>query len=227
METLSPYFPRNLTCPLCGKTFQSLKTRSKFIGVLRFETDFQPIYSNPEVNPLLYNIAVCTHCGYSFSDDFSPYFPPGTKQVLLDKVADQWVPQDLGGMRTISEGVKAYKLAAYCGGLKQEKHVTMAGIYLRTAWLFRGTNEGQENRFMKLAAHEYESSYMADDFKGTKMSEIRIYYLIADLSRRTGELSKAARYYSKVIERQRQTAETGIIELAKEGWASIRELKSV
>ncbi|WP_336864059.1 DUF2225 domain-containing protein [Peribacillus frigoritolerans] len=28
------------------------------------------------VNPLYYNIFVCPHCGFSYSEDFSRYFPP-------------------------------------------------------------------------------------------------------------------------------------------------------
>ncbi|MCT4479381.1 DUF2225 domain-containing protein [Peribacillus frigoritolerans] len=34
-----------------------------------------PRYVDSAVNALYYNIFVCPHCGFSYSEDFSRYFP--------------------------------------------------------------------------------------------------------------------------------------------------------
>ena len=50
---------------------------------------------------------------------------------------------------------------------------------------------------------------------------------MADLSRRIGDIEQATKYLSMVIERSKSSIETGIIEMAKEGWNEIREQKKV
>lgn len=226
MENFDPIFDRNVECPLCKTKFTSKKIRSKFIKVERYESDFCPIYKEGHVNGLLYNIYVCPDCGFSFSDDFSKYFPPGTKEEIINKVSSNWVPQNFGGHRTIEDAIKTYKLACYCAELKKEKHIVTAGLYLRIAWLYRLLeNIEQEKRFMKIAIHHYYESYSTDDFRGTQVSEVRILYLLGELSRRIGEIDQAVKYFSMVIERQSRTVETKIVDMARERWYEIRDIQ--
>ncbi|MFF2755463.1 DUF2225 domain-containing protein [Psychrobacillus sp. NPDC058041] len=223
---LSPYYQKDIECLHCKKKFKTTKIRSKFVKVESNETDFQPIYQNKDVNPLLYNVFVCEHCGFSFTDDFTKYFAPGVKEIIQEGVASKWIPHSLGNERTIDEGIMAYKLGIHCGSLKKEKFINLAGLALRTAWLYRLQNkEEQEKRFMEIARDRYVDSYSNEDYSGTQMSEIRVLYLIAELSRRIGDMEFATRYFSKVIEKQNTSIEPKIIEMAKERWQEIRESK--
>jgi uncharacterized protein (DUF2225 family) len=88
-------------------------------------------------------------------------------------------------------------------------------------------NIEQEQRFMKLALMEYEESNKTDDFRGTQMSEFKLLYLTGELSRKTNKTEQAIYYFSKVIERQRQSVEPKIIEMARERWQEIRESRTV
>ena len=54
------------------------------------------------------------------------------------------------------------------------------------------------------------------------MSEIRVLYLIGELSWRIGDREEAVRNFSRVIERQRTSTEPKIIQLAKDRWQEIR-----
>jgi len=223
---ITPYYQKDIECLHCKKKFKSTKVRSRFVKIESHESDFQPIYQNKEVNPLLYNTFVCEHCGFSFTEDFTKYFAPGVKEIIQQEVASKWVPHSFGNERSIQEGIMAYKLGFHCGSLKKEKHVNIAGLALRTAWLYRIENEEeQEKRFMKIARDRYIDSYSSDDYNGTQMSEIRILYLIAELSRRIGENEIATRYFSKVIEKQSKSIEPKVIEMAKERWQEMREDK--
>lgn len=99
----------------------------------------------------------------------------------------------------------------------------MAGLYIRLAWLCRSIkNDNQEQRFLKLALKEYSESYMSDDFKGSSISETRIFYLIGELSRRTYQSEQAVKYFSKVIELQSRSTEPKLIEMARERWYEMR-----
>ncbi|MFE8702356.1 DUF2225 domain-containing protein [Cytobacillus sp. FJAT-54145] len=228
MTELTPLFDKKYECLICKKSFTSKKIRSRFIKVIDYDSDFCPNYSSDENNPMLYHVNVCPHCGYSFSDDFNPYFPPSSIEAIKNKVCEQWVPHNFSETRTREDAIKTYKIAVYCGTLKKEKHISIAGLYMRLAWIYRSLkNDQQEIRFLKLAAHEYMESYMADDYRGTQVSDVRILYLIGEVSRRIGNTEQAVKYLSKVIEKQRSTVETKIVEMARESWYEIREAQKV
>lgn len=226
MAELLPLYDKKYECLLCKKSFTSKKVRSRFVKVTHYDSDFCPTYSSGEANPLLYYVKVCPHCGFSFSEDFQPYFAPGTKEMIIEKVSSQWVPQDFGGDRTVQLALQTYKLAAYCGTLKKEKHINISGLYMRLSWLYRTLeNKEQERRFTNLALQEYLDSYMTDDYKGTQVTEVRMLYLIGELSRRTDNIEQAVKYFSKVIEKQKSTTEATTVEMAKERWYEIREMQ--
>ncbi|MGX9135714.1 DUF2225 domain-containing protein [Rummeliibacillus sp. JY-2-4R] len=219
---LSPYYEKQVECIHCKKKFKSMKVRSNFVKVKENASDFQPIYEN-DVTPFLYNVFVCEHCGFSFTEDFTKYFAPGTKEAINEKITSHWKIHDFSGERTIFDALQAYKLALVCGNLKKEKHITQAGLALRIAWLYRTLQKTeQEIRFMEIAREQYLEAYSAEDYIGTSMSEIRVIYLIAELSRRIGDREQAIRYFSRVIEKQRLFNEPKIIEMAKDSWQQMR-----
>ena len=224
MTDLNPLFDRKYECKICKQAYTSKKIRSKFIKIASYDTDFMPNYTSNELNPLLYFVNVCPYCGFSFTDDFSTYFAPGTLEDLYAKVCDQWKPHNFGETRTISDAIKTYKLALYCAQLKKEKHIVQAGLCIRTAWLYRLLGKTEEEvRFMSLAAKEYLSSFETDDYRGTQISDVRILFLIAECSYRIGDIDQCIRSLSKVMEMRRSTTETGLIEKAKDRWHEIRQ----
>ncbi len=223
---LTPYYQKDIECLHCKQKFKTTKVRSKFIKVESHHTDFQPIYENKEINPLLYNIFVCEHCGFSFTDDFTKYFAPGVKEIIQEQISSKWAPRTYGNERSIEEGIMTYKLGILSGTLKKEKFVNMAGLALRTAWLYRLQDKQEEEiRFLEMARNRYAESYSNDDYKGTQMSESRMLYLIAELSRKIGDIEYATRYFSKVIEKQNSSLEPTIVEMAKDRWQDIRAQK--
>lgn len=221
---LSPYYEKKIECYNCKKSFPSLKVRSKTIKVEHTESDFQPIYAENTVNGYFYNVFVCEHCGFAFTEDFTKYFAPGVQQEIQDKITKNWVNHSLGGERSLSETIQAYKLALLSGVTKKEKFVTIAGLALRLAWLNRSAkNEVQEQRFLKIARDYYMNSFSNEDYSSTQMSEMRILYMIGELSRRIEDFGNATRYFSKVIEKQNVGGEAKLIEMAKEQWNKLRE----
>lgn len=211
---------------MCRHSYTTKKLRSRFIKLAHTDTDFCPTYSPEENNPILYQIYVCPACGYSYSDDFSVYFPPGTQKEIQEKVCSNWKPQNFSEKRTVEDAIKTYKLAVYCASLKKEKHIILAGLFLKLAWLYRSLKDNeQEQRFMLMAKEEYLNSYSAQDYQGTPISEVRVLYLLGELAWRMGNEKDAGKHFSKVIEQQKRTTETKIVEMAKERWQEIREAR--
>ena len=223
MEDLQPLFGQNQECHLCKNKFITMKCRSKFVKVDRYDTDFCPIYKEDSINGLLYKILVCPKCGYSFSTDFSSSFPPGTKAILTECITKKWSPFDFGGERSLKEATRTYKLAAYTATLKKEKYVIIAGLFLRIAWLYRLQEKSQEQRFLNLAYSNYYESFSRENYRGTQISEVRLLYLLGELARRTDREETAIHYFSKVIESRKKTVETKLIEMAQDQWKKIKE----
>ncbi len=221
---ITPYYDKKIACINCKKDFITTKVRSRFVRVTSHESDFKPVYSDPEIKPLLYNVAVCPHCGFSFTDEFAPYFSPGTKDDIDKKITAQWNGRSFGAERDIDEAIETYKLAYLSAMLKKEKVLSIAGLTLRIAWLYRDKGAQEEElRFMKIARNLYINSYSEGDYAGTQMSESRVLYIIAELSWKIGDEDEATRYFSRVIEGQRTSTEPHIIKMAKDRWQDIRQ----
>ena len=225
---LSPFYEKKIECIHCKKTFPTYKVRSKSVRVNSTASDFQPIYKDANVNALFYNVFVCEHCGFSFTEDFTKYFAPGTPEVIQREITSKWVPHNFNGERTPQKAMEAYKLAYLCARLKKEKNVIVAGLLLRVAWMYRMLdNSTQELRFIKMARDQYVESYSNEDYRSTQMSETRVAYMVAELSRRIDDYQIATRFFSKVIESQRTGGEPKVIEMAKQQWEIIREEKAL
>ena len=114
-----------------------------------------------------------------------------------------------------------------CATLKKEKFIITAGLLLRLAWIYRSLhNDIQEKRFMKMARDHYMESYSTEDYRSTQMSDARVMYMIAELSRRLEDYQTATRFFSRVIESQRTGGEATLIDMAKEQWNLMRETRS-
>lgn len=221
---LQPLYDKSCTCIMCKKSFTTKRVRSRFVKIKEYDTDFCPVYELDGENPIFYQVKVCYHCGFSFTKDFSPHFPPGAKKLIQEKVCDKWVPQNFGETRTFQQATSTFILAAYCATLKKEKHITIAGLYMRLAWLHRSVQQKEkELRFLNLALKEYEESYRLADYEGTQVSEVRILYLLGEISRRTGQYPDAIQYFSRVVEQRSKTVERSLIDMARERWYEIRE----
>ena len=220
---VTPFYEKKIECLHCKKTFSTLKVRSKSFRVVKSDTDFQPIYDENQINALYYNVFVCEHCGFSFTEDFSKYFAPGVSEEINRQITSKWNPHNFRGERTVFQAIEAYKLAFLCATLKKEKSIIMAGLLLRLAWLYRSLkNTGQEERFMKMARDHYVESYSTGDYLSTQMTDVRVMYIIGELSRRIGDDSTATRFFSRVIESKRFGGEAKLIEMARNQWNLMR-----
>ena len=75
----------------------------------------------------------------------------------------------------IDEAIETYKLAYLSAMLKKEKFITLAGLTLRIAWLYRDKGaKDEEKRFLTIARNFYNASYSEGDYAGTQMSETRV-----------------------------------------------------
>jgi uncharacterized protein len=93
MTEVTPYYDKKIQCLACRHSYSTTKIRSRFVKVKGHESDFCPLYSSNEINPLLYNVTVCPRCGFSFTDEFSKYIVPVLKKTSRRKSAGTGSPR--------------------------------------------------------------------------------------------------------------------------------------
>lgn len=79
-------------------------------------------------------------------------------------------------------------------------------------------NSEQEKRFLSLALNAYEESFVISDFTSTSMSEIKVLFMIGELSRRLGQYNKAVSYFSKIIQHENAKYEQKMVNMARDQW---------
>jgi uncharacterized protein len=226
MILLEAFYEKKMTCSFCSKSFNTLKVRSRFSIPYQIDSDFCPHYREGNYNPHFYFVNVCPECGFAFSEEFSDHFPVGAKEVIRVQITGHWTKRNFSQVRDIHQALESYKLAILAGSLKKEKNAVLAGLCLRLSWLYRiENNTEQEKRFQDLSLKAYEESFAHSDFTGTSMSEIKVLFIIGELSRRSGQFKKAVSYFSMVIQHKNAKDEQKIVNLAREQWRVAKEEK--
>ncbi|NEU31452.1 DUF2225 domain-containing protein [bacterium LRH843] len=221
-QKVTPLYEKKVECLFCNDSFQTMRMRSRFIRVKHMDSDFYTEYKDSSLNPYFYEVDVCPTCGFASTEMFTADFPPGTMSVIEEQFRG-WRRQDFGRERTVNDAIRTLKLGVLTATLKKEKHLVIAGLCLKLSWLFRmeGKKE-QEQRFLKKALIHYKKSYEHSDYFGTTMTDMKMLYLIGELSRRLGHEADAIKYFSSVIQHKNKAFEQKIVEMAREQWYIIR-----
>ncbi|MDF2608246.1 MAG: hypothetical protein K0S34_2444 [Bacillales bacterium] len=221
---IDPLYDKRIKCIYCSHDFTSKKVRSRASKSISVDEDYCTYFQDEENSPYLYYVSVCPKCGFAFSEQFAPYFRDDIRVLIHSKIMSKWQGLDFSGKRSLSQAVSTYKLGIYSATLKQEKHIILAGLYIRLCWLYRKEhNKDQEERFMRLALSEYEQSYMNGDYESTEMTEIRIGYIIGELHRRLKNYKESIQYFNRVVTQQNKSIEPGTVKIAREQWYKVRE----
>lgn len=217
-------YDKKLTCPMCTHSFTSKKLRSRAIRIEKIYNDFYTEYKDPQTNPTLYEVFVCDKCGYAYTEQFNKRIKEEIKAKFKKKVSVNWKPRSYSDERTYEEAIVTYKLSLISGKITEQLPIIMGGLCLRLSWLYRYLeNESDEMKFKKHALKYYEVSYLEGDFKQTGMSEVRLLFLLGELSRQLDQTEIAVKYFSEIIQHKERYLEPKIVELAREQWQKTRD----
>jgi len=221
LTQLGPLYDKKARCPVCEHSFTSKKVRTRFIKPLKTDSDFGPLFDkNDPNNPLYYYVFVCPQCGFAFTEDFLKPVTETLKNKVAREITDKMDKSaEYCGERSFTTAVRAFKLAIYSGQIIEETHYALAKICHRLAWIYRTAEKAEEeNRFIKLAAQEYEQSYINSDFSASNIPEIQILFLIGELNRRIGNYREALKYFAAVTEHPDRSRYRKYVNWAREQW---------
>jgi len=216
-----------ITCPVCSKEIQVTKVKSNACKVVSRDSDFCTHYAT--VNPLLYDIWVCSHCGYAAQRDKFSDISFKNSKIIREKVTPRWNPRDFSGERDIDTALVAFKLALYeLELLPTSKSSDFARTCMRIAWLYRindkdSGSKDKENEFLNYALQHYVKAYESERFPIGKFDEITCTYIIGELYRRTGNPEESLKWFSKIISSPAGRNNARILELTREQIQLIKE----
>lgn len=214
-------FERQVTCPVCSHEFVSMKMHANAPRVDKREPDFYTTYIGD--NPMYYAVFVCPNCGYSaFEKDFKEV-SQATREIIFQKVAQQWSRRDYGSVRSTQEALEVYKLALLCYTLTNASQMTLGKIAMRISWLYRELEDPKEKVFMKHTVTCFEKAYTKEALDIDSEEEITILFIMGEYQRQLGNFRESVQWFSKALENPDIKKKRHLEQRVRNQWALLSE----
>jgi uncharacterized protein (DUF2225 family) len=188
MSNMTTLFPISLRCPICEIKFGSNEIGS--CGFASKRTDFRPNYWG--LNPVNYFYHLCPDCGFCAS-----------KSLFESQITHEGVIQAIKELGVLQESSLPMKLerAMVClellrdSGLIHRNNFDLANSWINVFW-WAETKE-QEHKFGEIVISYLKQAISEDNLSDEDVTISK--YLIAEISRRIGNLDEAVNYFDEVI----------------------------
>jgi len=215
------FYQQEKDCPVCERKFTVTRVRTSHCIVDKRDEDFCIHYQG--INPYLYAVWVCPYCGYAASENIFSEINKEGKEIIALALKGKEIKINFSGERPIEIGIASYKLAIYCCELQEYKHSILAGLYLKTAWLYRELKDLREKDYLTKALEHYEKAYDNEPLPIGNLTDLALRYLIGELYRRIGEYREAIQWFNRVVSDSKSRLEPKITNMAREQWRLAKE----
>ena len=222
MAAIGKLYDKEIKCPVCNIKFETKKVRGSKLRLIKRDEDFLPYYEGE--NPIKYNVLVCPNCGYAATESKYDSLTKMEKEIVLTEISSKWNKRSYGGLRTLDDGIEAYKLALYIGQLLDYNKLDLGLLCLNLGWSYRMKEDKEEEiRFLELAKELLENSFYNEYLNDTNMDELRLSYLIGELNRRLGNIKEALKWFNTTISNPRLKSNPMLENMVREQWRLTRE----
>ena len=188
----------NVTCPVCGNSFQAKAVKSSAYRRQKSDSDFFIRYSL--INPYFYEIWICNACGYSAMKQDFEKIRDYQAELVRKKISPKWHGRLYSEVYDAEISIERYKLALLNSVIMETKTSRKALNCLRIAWIYRLQEDyNNEQLFLRQALEGFNEAYMQEDFPICSMDKYTVMYLIGELNRRTDSFDEANLWFSKLI----------------------------
>lgn len=216
------YYKKSLQCPVCLFEFSTTKIKVSAVKMEHKEEDFCVHYEGH--NPIFYEIFICPNCGYGASENSFKDMSDIEKNILMEAFADREVGRDFCGIRTHKDALDSFKIALYTANIKKARKSILAGLALKTAWMYRYIKDDNELVFLKMALEYYKEAFDTESFSDNGIDELTVIYLIGEISRRVGMHEESLEWFNRLVNHPRRDTNRRIEKLARQQWRNVREV---
>ena len=184
------FYPIELQCAICDKTFESLEIVS--CGYADKRTDFRPNYWG--FNPVFFFYHLCPHCGFCapkrvFEMDFD-----NEKAELKQKVEQLGLIDEKNLSMKLERAMLCFELANELRIIKLND-LTLANNWIEPYWW--ADEEEDIKKYGEIALGYFYSAYKKNQVPDDQI--IRTKYLMGEINRRIGNIKKAIELFDEVL----------------------------
>lgn len=216
---LQTFWEQEFRCPVCGKTFHSVRVFSNAIKIKDRDSDLKPTYDG--VNALLFQPVTCPECLYTaFENDFEMSLSQRQKEMLtkLCEKLKTMLSINLSKDRDLKDGASLFTIAAAVYVLV-EKHLRAAEAYLKLAWIFRELNDpGEESKALTAALKHFTESYTKEELSDEQ--QIMVLFYLGELNARLSNKKEAVKWFSTLIQKFPNSSSI-YVKLARKEWQEV------
>ncbi len=195
---LDVLYDRSYNCPICNRVFSSKAIRSGKNKLISTDSD---LYSHYEiVNPIIYDVVVCTDCGCAaIANDFEKLRPTQIKWIK-SQITAKYTPTYYPDILTEEDAINRYKLALLNALVKKAPIGQQGYLCLKIAWLYRDLQDkDNEDLYLNHARDHFITAFSTERFPIFELDEMTTMYIVAELFRRSGQYDQALRWVSDLI----------------------------
>ena len=191
-------YDKSYTCPICEQNFTAKSIKVRKNQVVSTDSDLYSRYSL--VNPLLYDILLCPHCGYAALIKSFDALLPKQKEWIRIQLSSNHMNHFSSEYVTLQEGIHKHKMALLICITKKGKIGEQAYIALRIAWLYREAGDKtNEFSFLERAYDGLEAALSSERFPIFGLDESTAMYILADVGYKLGKIAESKRYLASLI----------------------------
>lgn len=212
---LEKLFDKKYTCPICENNFTAKTLRSGKARMIRTDLDLRNVYEG--IEPLKYDVVLCSKCGYGALARFFPNVTSVQEKYIKEKITPNFKPiTEETESYTYEQALGRYNIAFANAVVKMAKVSEGAYISLKTGWLCRSykeslnpEEEGYTEKYEKIEKEEKEhlrkaydyfvKAVQSEEFPMCGMDETTVDYLLAALAMEFEDYSDSSKLLSKIL----------------------------
>lgn len=188
-------------CPVCESHFKHSIVRKIKIKNIGSDMDLRHYYE--PVDPLYYDITVCSQCGYAADAIFFDTLKKVQKERLISELSKQYTSAKYPLVYAAKDTLAMIRQAFLCADIKEALKSEKAYLCLKAAWIFRDLGDKErEMKFLKSAATGFEAAYAEEEFPICTMDNYTYRYLIGAINFLCGEYEKSSRWIYEIVAEQ-------------------------
>lgn len=215
----SELYTSTVPCPICEKNFSVVKAKTAAYKLDHTDEDFCMHYR--DLNPLVYDVWICEHCGYaefgaSF-DKISVLDKAKVRRICLKKFTDDPYrsPFELSdyhnrayhffdklspeGERDNYAGIESFEILLLLMEARKAPDSEKAKALLRIGWLYRFMNEPTEAKYLLMAADLFANAFEVENLESGQFDSATCAYMAGELYRRVNDGPKASEWLRRAL----------------------------
>ena len=134
--TLDKIYKKTILCPICRKETKINMYKKGTFKIKEQDLDMHVSYEG--LNPILYEVYICKHCGYTNASKYFDKIKSIDKETISQYISTRWCDIDIPEDNTIEFAIYLYKLAlANRNFYNKPFYGELAVINLRLSWLYK------------------------------------------------------------------------------------------